>query len=100
MSLQSPALGELLDLLEHERRLVAGPRVLVPTAHFLERRIAFGRGGIPVLTLPVRSQELSERIADRKAQPWRCYARKPPCRIARRLCPGAARRSGYRRSTS
>src|SRR5204862_5345185 len=67
LHLQPATLGELLDLLEHERRFVAGARVLVPAAHVGQRGVTLRRGGVPVLPLPVRSQELAERIPRRQA---------------------------------
>src|ERR1700730_2393765 len=65
--LQPATLGELFDLLEHERGPVTGARVLVPAAHIGKRGVTLCRGGIPVLPLPLRSEELAERIPWRKA---------------------------------
>src|SRR6516162_2504637 len=59
---ETAALGELLDFLEHERRLVAGPGVFMPPAHLRHGGIAFGGGGIPVQALPFRSEQLAERV--------------------------------------
>src|ERR1700730_16588989 len=65
--LQPATLGELFDLLEHERGLVTGARVLMPAAHFGKRGVTLCRRGVPVLALPLRSEELAERIPQRKA---------------------------------
>src|SRR5215831_1358220 len=64
---ETAALGELLDFLKHERRLVAGAGVFVPSAHLRDGGIAFGGGGIPVQALPFRSQQLAERVPGRQA---------------------------------
>src|SRR5215472_6931479 len=64
---ETAALGELLDFLEHERRLVAGAGVFMPTTHLRHGGIAFGGGRIPVQALPFRSQQLAERVPRRQA---------------------------------
>ena len=48
LRLQPAACGQVLDLLEDQRRRVARTRVLVPAAHLGHRRIALGGGGVPV----------------------------------------------------
>src|SRR4029077_5829659 len=65
--LQPATLGELFDLQKHQRGLVATARVFVPAAHFGKRGVTLCRSGVPVLPLPVRSQELAERIPRREA---------------------------------
>src|SRR5215472_8215499 len=65
--LQAAALGELLDLLEHQRRPVARARELVASAHFRDGRVPLGRSGVPVKPVPFGSEELAERVPDRKA---------------------------------
>src|SRR6266576_3839465 len=65
--LQPATLGELFDLLEEECGLVTGARVLVPAAHFGQRGVTLRWSGVPVLPLPVRSEELAERIPRREA---------------------------------
>src|SRR5579862_1320996 len=65
--LQPAALGELLDLFENQRGLVAGARVFVPAAHVLEGRVALGRGRVPVQALPFGAEELAERVPRRQA---------------------------------
>src|SRR5215469_16847339 len=67
VSSETAALGELLDFLKHERRLVAGAGVFMPSAHLRDGGIAFGGGGIPVQALPFRSQQLAERVPGRQA---------------------------------
>src|SRR5215469_4201701 len=65
--LQPPALGELVHLLEDERRLVAGARVLVTAAHFRKRCVALLGRRVPVHALPLRAEELPKRVAGRQA---------------------------------
>src|ERR1700738_59348 len=65
--LQPATLGELFDLLEHERGLVTGARGLMPAAHFGKRGVTLCRRGVPVLALPLRSEERAGRIPWRKA---------------------------------
>jgi hypothetical protein len=66
-ALKSAALGELFDFLEHECRPVAAARVLVPPAHLGHGRVALGGRRVPVQPLPLRAEELAERIPRRQA---------------------------------
>src|SRR5215469_6187924 len=65
--LQPPALGELFHLLEDERRLIPGARVLVTAAHFRKRCVALLGRRVPVHALPLRAEELPKGIARRQA---------------------------------
>src|SRR5215469_2067531 len=66
--LQAAAFGQVLDLVEHERGLVAAARVLMAAAHLRERRITFGGSGIPMDAVPLGAQDLAEGVSRRKAE--------------------------------
>ena len=57
------ALGELLHLFEHQCRLIADARIFVLARHVLQHAIALRRGEEPMGLLPVRAEQLCERIA-------------------------------------
>src|SRR5215471_1182666 len=69
VSSETAALGELLDLLKHERRLVAGAGVFMTATHIRHGRIALGGSRVPVQTLPLGPQELAEGVPGRQAHP-------------------------------
>src|SRR5215471_16324487 len=69
VSSETAALGELLDLLKHERRLVAGAGVFMTATHLRHRRIALGGSRVPVQTLPLGPQELAEGVSGRQPHP-------------------------------
>src|SRR5215472_860302 len=64
--LQPPALGELLHLLEDERRLVTRARVLVTAAHFRQRCVALLGRRVPMQALPLWAEQLTKRITRRQ----------------------------------
>ena len=60
--LEVAALGEILDFLEHQRRLVADARVFVLARHVLEHAVALGGGEEPMRLLPVGAEQLGKGI--------------------------------------
>src|SRR5688572_27598740 len=61
--LQPAGFVQLFDLVEFQRRLVAGARVFMLARHLDERGVAFGGGAVPMGLVPVRAQQLAKRIA-------------------------------------
>jgi peptide-methionine (S)-S-oxide reductase len=68
-SADAAALREILDLVEDQRRPVAGSRVLMTAAHLRQGLVALFRRGVPVDAVPLRTQNLAERIARRETHP-------------------------------
>src|SRR5690349_19760455 len=61
------AFGQVLDLVEDERGLVAATRVLMAAAHLRERGVALTGRGVPVDAVPLGAEDLAERVSRRKA---------------------------------
>ncbi len=67
--LKAAALGELLDLLEHQRGLIADARIFVLAGHLFEHAVALGCGEVPVRFLPIAAEQLGKRIPAAQAHP-------------------------------
>src|SRR5277367_5591359 len=61
--LEAAALAEFLDLLEHQRGLIADARILMLARHVLEHSIALRGRKIPMSLLPIAADQLGKRIA-------------------------------------